>query len=303
MHVDLLRVQTSDWVFLEGILQRPPAPAAPLPDAVLCIHGTGGNFYGSALFDFLAEKFLSAGVAMLRANTRGHDVISNASTTKGGQRLGAAYEVVDDCRHDLHAWTTWLHDNVGPRVLLLGHSLGAVKCLYAAAHAPDLLPSPGISAALPGIPPRIIALSPPRLSYEWFCSSPKRDAFLADYRRAEENVDKNEPLALLDVQMPLPFVITAAGYLEKYGPDERYNFLKLLLSIRTPTLFLFGGIEVANNVAFQDAPPLIEEQKKRYPHLNVHVIPGGDHFYSGVRDAAWAVIEAALGCATLEGWK
>ena len=55
-------------------------------------------------------------------------------TARGGLRLGAAYETVDDCRFDLLAWVAWLRQHVGPRVALAGHSLGAVKCLYAAAH-------------------------------------------------------------------------------------------------------------------------------------------------------------------------
>ena len=33
--------------------------------------------------------------------------MSTAATPKGGVRAGAAYEIVDDCRHDLAAWTDW----------------------------------------------------------------------------------------------------------------------------------------------------------------------------------------------------
>ena len=41
--------------------------------------------------------------------------------------LGAAYEVVDDCQHDLAGWLGWLRQNVGQHVALLGHSMGALK--------------------------------------------------------------------------------------------------------------------------------------------------------------------------------
>src|SRR5207249_11282962 len=127
-------------------------------DAFCCVHGTGGNFYSSTLFDTLAERFLELGCAVLRVNTRGHDGISNAVTARGGRRLGAAYEVMDECRHDLAAWIDWLKERVGPRVGVIGHSLGAVKCLYALAHDPGLQ----VVAA--------VGISPPRLSYSWFCS-------------------------------------------------------------------------------------------------------------------------------------
>src|ERR1043165_4881223 len=106
MLIDLVQTTTRDGVRLDGSLQTPTASRHhgwPL-DGVCMVHGTGGNFYGSTLFDALAEQSLQQGCAVLRVNTRGHDGISNAVTLKGGRRLGAAYEVVADCCHDLAAW-------------------------------------------------------------------------------------------------------------------------------------------------------------------------------------------------------
>lgn len=284
MLVDLVRIPTPDGFLLDAILQRPATRLTrQLPDAICFIHGTGSNFYSSTLFEFLAQRFLEQGLAVLRANTRGHDGISTAVTEKGGVRLGAAYETVDACRHDLTALADWLRDNVGPRTIFLGHSVGAVKCLYAAAHEPAFA---GVDS--------LVLLSPPRLSYEWFCSGPKREEFLASYRLAEAKVQEGQGGALLDVKMPLPYVSSAASYLEKYGPEERYHFVRFLPMVRTPSLFLFGTVEVEKNVAFQQSPDLIGARKAKQPGLDVVVIPGGDHFYTGVRDAAWQAIETWL---------
>src|SRR5437870_1930615 len=134
MLVDLVQTTTRDGMRLDGMLQMPSNASAWPVDGLCFVHGTGGNFYGSTLFDALAERCLQRGCAVLRVNTRGHDGISTAVTAKGGRRLGAAYEIVDDCRHDLAAWIDLLKARVGPRVGLIGHSLGAVKCLYAPAH-------------------------------------------------------------------------------------------------------------------------------------------------------------------------
>jgi pimeloyl-ACP methyl ester carboxylesterase len=177
--------------------------------------------------------------------------------------------------------------NVGPRIAFLGHSLGAVKCVYALAHEPAL------SAAALGLA-KVILLSPPRLSYEWFCSSAKREAFLATHHQAEALVQQGRPDALLEATVPLPMAISAAGFLDKYGPQERYDFRTLLPSIRVPALFLFGSVEVENNVAFQESPALVEARRGRQPNLSLALIPGGDHFYTGVRDAAWAAIDRWL---------
>src|SRR5688572_29710684 len=101
MLVDLVQTTTRDGVRLDGAFLAPPpdAHAAPALDALCLVHGTGGNFYSSTLFDDLAGPLLALGCAVLRVNTCGHDGISTAVTVRGGKRLGAAYEVVDDCRH------------------------------------------------------------------------------------------------------------------------------------------------------------------------------------------------------------
>ena len=284
MLVELVRATTPDGCTLDGALNRPTTGTAKTLhfDAVVLIHGTGGNFYSSTFFDLLATNLAQRGVAALRANTRGHDGISTLVTAKGAVRSGAADELVDDCRYDLAAWISWLQQHVGPRVALLGHSLGAVKCLYALARQPNL----GVEA--------LIAISPPRLSYSWFCQSAKATEFLETYRRAEGLMQQGQPSALLEVKLPLRFVITAAGYVDKYGPDERYNYLNFLAAVPCPTLTLFGGIEIANNMAFQQAPEEVRRVAEKKPHIAVEVVPGADHFYMGVRDQAWQRIDAWL---------
>src|SRR5262245_53778021 len=244
MLVDLVRAQTTDGCTLDGAFQRAdPSCRATLPlDAVCLIHGTGSNFYQSTMLEYLAQQFLEEGVSVLRANTRGHDGISTLVSSRGGTRMGAAHEFVDDCRHDLLAWARFLWGHAGSRIALVGHSLGAVKCLYAAAHEPALWPT------------MIGAISPPRLSYEWFCNSPRAEEFLDTYRRAEALVEKGKGNTLLGATVPLPMVISAAGFAEKYGPQDRYNFLPLLRQISCPIAFVFGSQEVETNVAFAELP-------------------------------------------------
>jgi dienelactone hydrolase len=281
MFVDLVHVTTRDGVRLDGMYQAATQPGTP--DAVCLVHGTGGSFYSSTLFDALSERLLARGCGVLRINTRGHDLMSTAVTAKGGRRLGAAYELVDDCRHDLTAWVDWLKARAGPRVLLLGHSLGAVKCLYALAHEPQL----EVCAT--------IAVSPPRLSYSWFCTSPEGPQFLDAFGVADRHVEQGQPATLLDVKLPLPFVVTAGGYVEKYGPDERYNYMRFVGSVRGPLLITLGGIESENNMAFRGAADALAEVGRRAAGLAVATIPAADHFYSAARPQLLACIEAWLG--------
>ncbi len=281
MRADLISTTTRDGVRLDGAYHaaHQPGAAGLALDALCFLHGTGGSFYSSPLFGLLAERLLALGVGVLRANTRGHDLMCTASTAQGARRQGAAYEVVDDCRHDVAAWMAWLSRVAGPRVGLLGHSLGAVKCLYAQAHEP----SPPAAC--------IIAVSPPRLSHSWFRGGEKAAEFMETYAQAERCVAEGRPETLIEVRVPLPFLITAAGYVEKYGPDERYNYLRFANEVRCPTLFTFGGLEVEQNAAFRGAPA---EVQAKYSRFQVETIPGADHFYSAGRDELAKCIEGWL---------
>lgn len=273
MLVDLVQVIARDGVRLDGTLQAPSAEVrGKFPaDVFLLVHGTGGSFYSSSLFDSLAERFLEHGSAVMRINTRGHDLMSTAATTEGGRRQGAAYEVVDDCRHDLAAWIEWLGTRGYSNIGLVGHSLGAVKSIYALARESH--------AAVAFL----VALSPPRLSYSHFCASAEGLEFQETYGRAEQHVRAGQPATLMEVKTPLSFVVTAAGYVEKYGPDERYNFLKFVDRIPCPTLITFGGIELESNMAFCGLPDLLAPIAAAHGRMQVDVVPEGDHFYTRVR--------------------
>jgi hypothetical protein len=153
---------------------------------------------------------------------------------------------------------------------------------YALAHEPQL-------------PVRCVAaLSPPRLSYSWFCANPEGPQFLETYALAERHVEGGQPAALLDVKLPLPFVVTAVGYVEKYGPDERYNYQRFLASVPCPALVTLGSVEVENNMAFRGAPEALAEFGDRKGRLTVATIAGADHFYTGVRPDLIARVEGWL---------
>ncbi len=123
---------------------------------------------------------------------------------------------------------------------------------------------------------------------------PEAAPFLADFHRAEENVRQGQPAALMEVALPLPYITTAAGYVEKYGPDERYNILSLLGGVSCPTLLTLGSLEVATNMAFRGLPKALAPIMARHPHLRVAVIEGADHFYANARDALATQLESWL---------
>ncbi len=288
MLVDLVQVTTGDALRLHGALElpaeEPRAPSRPgVVDAWLCIHGTGSNFYSASTLGGLAPELLAGGAAVLRANTRGHDLVCEGPSAGGRSMQGAAFERVYESPLDLAAWIDFLKQRGFARIGLLGHSLGAIKAIFtlAAEHPPRV-------AAL-------VAVSPPRLSYAYFCETPRAGGFLQTFAAAEELVRAGRGDELMLVKFPIAYYVTAAGYVDRYGPAERYNVLKFLDRVSCPTLVTYGSSEVQGEFAFRGMPEAVLPLATAANSLQVAVIAGADHIYTGCHDMLAGRIVSWLG--------
>lgn len=279
MLVDLVQVTTSDGLRLHGALELPAddVPAAPL-DAWICIHGTGSNFYAASTLGGLAPKLLAAGAAVLRANTRGHDIICTGPSAFGRGWQGAAFERVDAAPLDLSAWLEFLGQRGFRRIGLLGHSLGAIKVILQMATAGD----DRVAA--------VVAISPPRLSHSHFSSAPRGAQFRETFAMAQQLERDGRGDELIYITFPLPVYVSAAGYLDRYGPEEKYNVLAHVERVACPLLVTFGSLEVQQNDAFRGLPEDLQQVATPANSLQVAVVAGADHIYTGCHDSLAAVI-------------
>jgi len=273
MLVDLIHVTTTDGVRLHGALETPPEGSSPSGvDVWLCLHGTGSNFYAGAMLGGLTPKLLATGSAVLRANTRGHDIVCTGPSSAGHALLGAAFERVSEATLDIAAWLKLLSERGYQRIGLLGHSLGAIKAIYALA-ADDV---PQVAA--------LVAASPPRLSFEHFSQSRRGPEFLQNFAEAEQLVAAGKADELMLVQFPIAYYVTAAGFVDRYGPAERYNILRMLDRVKCPTLMTYGSSEVQAHDAFRGMPEAVEKCATEQNRLQTAVIAGADHQYTGCYD-------------------
>ena len=271
--VELVRAVTSDHLRLDGALQTATGDAigSQQLDAMILLHGVGSNFYGSMLMEAVAAALVETGVSALRVNTRGHDTVSTARCGKGVMRVGAAYEIVADACFDIAGWVDILVQRGHRTIGVMGHSRGAVKACYALAHEPH----PNVVCLVP--------VSPPRLSCAAFRESAESGAFLQSLREAESLVEASRPDDLFMSRFPFPTLMSAACYIDKYGPAERYNVLKFVDRIVCPSLFVFGQAEVEQGgIAFAGMPEAIATSGTT--NLDLEVIAGADHFYTGQTD-------------------
>jgi pimeloyl-ACP methyl ester carboxylesterase len=279
MHAELVRTLTPDGMRLDGALLTGDDVASTPVDVALCLHGVGANFYTSSTLEAVMPALRRLGIAVLLANTRGHDSLYTASVAMGRRRQGAAVEFVDECRFDIAGWRKYLAERGLGRILLVGHSLGAIKAVYSQA----LEPTPGVVG--------LIAASPPRLSCQAFKNSLESAPFFDSLTTAEQLVKAGRGDELFLAKFPFPLLISAVSYIDKYGPAERYNILKFAGCVTVPALFIYGSKELeSGGIAFAGLPEALGKLPEKRAALNVEVVEGADHNYTGRGESLAAVM-------------
>jgi hypothetical protein len=276
VQVELVNVQTSDGVRLDGALARASGSARLGLDLMIFHHGVGGHFYGPSMAAALTERFVAEGCSLLLVNSRGHDLAYTFPTSPKGP-LGAAFEIVDEFRVDSRAWLDFAVSGGFRRIGLWGHSLGAVKVIYSLAVEED----PRVVCA--------IASSPPRLHYESALIG-EHEETLASIARANELLAAGKPEELVSFD-ELPSM-SARTVMDKYGPTDRYDFFAHLPNVRVPLLLTIGGLE--NGLRFdalaKEGPSLADAQA----NLTFASVDDADHSYMGRIPEVWALTRTWL---------
>jgi len=273
--MELVRVKTQDGLWLNGALGTPD-PIAVNPhvalgvDACILVHGTGSNFYAPGVLETFADQALAAGLVVLRVNTRGHDGISSIPGSPKSIQGGATYEHVADCRLDLAVWIGFLELRGCSRIALCGHSMGGVKSAYAMAH--------DAHAAVK----RLVLISSPRFHHQTYLDHPSGAPFRADLQTALAAVRDGRPEQLIAVTQPLSFLATAAGFLDKYGPADNYDWYKLLPAVPCPVLYVLGEKSPRQSLGFVNAIEALTQLASQCQHVTLSLVSQANTIYSGL---------------------
>ena len=275
----LVQTSTSDGVRLHGFLSEPTRSR----HAWILVHGVNSNFYSSSLLLELSRQLASEGSAVLLINTRGHDILSFNSGPIP-MRIGSQIEIISSSQLDLDAWFQFLTRKGIQSVSLLGHSLGALKCVLWSLKNSEYLRA-------------LVAVSPPRLNTDLLLGDPVRGAvFQKHLQEANQKCDSGHPDSVMKVRFPLPMWVCAATYKDKYGSSEKYDYLAMAKVICVPTLWTFGQFEVEGGSAnFKDADIELKKQlanqSKGSEKHTIFVVSKADHSY---RDAITPLGECIL---------
>lgn len=262
--VELVDVTTADGLTLNGALAAAPVLGGSARfDAALLMHGVGGRFHDSFYRNFSAA-LVANGTATLRANNRGHDVVNRGNAK--GAFAGAALERIDACEHDWRAWLDLLERRGYRRILLFGHSLGAVKSAYYLATTRD----PRVTGC--------VLASPPRFNPERMLASSRGAEFGAMLETARTLVATGRGDDLMRTTYPVKSFAGASAYLAKYSTPA-FDVFAHLPSIPCPVLGLTGSEEFGDPT-FADHPAEYANAQKSKRDITFVIVPDGDHHYS-----------------------
>ena len=275
MLVDLINLTGGDGVNLDGVFFEPApgtSPQGPV-DALLLIHGSGGNFYRPAT-KAMGEDLRNQGYACLALNTKGHDTVW--AEQGAGRYYGNALEILDNSRSDLRAGIDYLWDQGYRSIGILGHSMGAVKVGYYAATEDDNR----VAAVIP--------ISPVRLSYSYYMESEDAEEFRGILERADQLEAEDKAQELMEVRFPIAQLFSAYSYLDKHGPAERYNLVTLSPRIKVPLLVIGGELET--HTRLRDCPQDMVTAAVNSPRAEYVIIAGGNHSLLNSAEKASATV-------------
>jgi dienelactone hydrolase len=281
MLADLVQVITEDDMPLNGAYLAPTVTDRLSPVDCLCFfHGDTGNFYRPFYLE-LGARLAAQGIALLSANRRGHDIVSNG--IRDGDLQGYAHESVADSRLDYAAWLVWLRARGHTSIALAGHSGGAVRAVYAQ--------STGQFEAVQGV----IAVSPGEYHHQGLIDL-HGEVFTDTYRRAQELLEQGQPDVYLRPGMPFGATWSARSFVDCFHPDGRYSVTARAADTGCPTLFVFGAEECAGP---QELPicgaAVWRLRDAAYAHVTIAVVEGANHGYEGRAVELFEVIRDWLG--------
>ena len=267
MLVDLVEVTTSDEISLSGAYSEAKGDAGLGVDCLMYFHGDGGNFYGGLLRQ-LGTMFSEAGLSLLAANRRGHDMISTG--VRGGALKGYAFESVEESRLDAAAWLDFLKGRGHGKIAIGGHSGGAVRATYAQATEHF-----GNVAA-------VVSVSPGEYNHEKIVNVHGED-FSGPYRESEKNIAEGNPDVFLRPGVPWGSMWTSRTYVDCFNKDNRYSVSTHAANTGVPTLYVFGGKE--SEIGGEEELPVCglamrTLRKIGYSHTTVEVVDGANHGYN-----------------------
>jgi pimeloyl-ACP methyl ester carboxylesterase len=304
MELNGLYVEPSQKVEGKGPKAKPsgsapgPQPLVPSPYCVVHVHGWDGNFYENRFVDHAAQVCSGMGIGFVSGNNRGHDYIADILRDKRSQKLearsqksevrkgqadrldyvqvGGMYEKLTDCVPDIKAWVDFAVGRGAKRVILQGHSHGAIKV----AHYLIATRDPRVGGLILLSPSDDMGIARKQLG----------ERFLWVLARAREMTSKGSGRTLLS-DKDFSYPVSAATFFDCHNKNSITGMFNMsrtdrrefpeLASISVPVLVAVGTVEEAFVGKPQKYVEAIRARMVDCPSFTGAVVEGAPHNYLG----------------------
>jgi pimeloyl-ACP methyl ester carboxylesterase len=270
-----------------------PQPLAPNPSCVVHVHGWDGNFYENRFIDHVARVCAQQDIGFVSGNNRGHDYIADIlmdrsrkakakrQKTKpaGGLdyiQIGGMYEKLTDSVADIKAWIDFAAGRGTKRIILQGHSHGAIKVTNYLSVTSD----PRVSGLILLSPSDDMGLARKQLG----------ERYLWVLARAREMVSKGSGRKLLPAR-DSAYPVSAATFFDCHNKSSMTGIFNMsctdrtefpeLASVRVPVLMAVGTVEEAFVGKPRKYVAGVEKCMVNCPSFTGAVIKGAPHNYLG----------------------
>ncbi len=269
---------TSDGLELQGLFFSPDSGYSRA--TVIHIHGLSGNFYENRFVDVEAEAVVGQGMNFMPFNNRGHEYISDSIWHPEGadepsyKQIGGMYEMFEESILDVQACIDFARSKGAERIILQGHSHGALKVnLYLSRN-----PQPDIAGLILLSPSDDFGRQRERVGNQFDEIMERAMKLVADGR-------ERESMPVNDFAYP----ISAGSYVDNFRPDspcQMFNFTETdrtefpeLGAVTVPVLGIVGTVEEA----FADDPDTYIAKMKHHlanaGPFTGYAIEGAPHNY------------------------
>jgi pimeloyl-ACP methyl ester carboxylesterase len=291
MKGELCRAFTADGLELQGLFAVPDD--GPAQVSIIHVHGLAGNFYENRFIDRVGDAVTGKGFNFLTVNTRGRDYISDFIYQSGGSvesiQIGAIHETFEESVHDIAAWMDFLASRGSDRVILQGHSHGALKVTY-------YVHKTGDSRAV-----GLILLSP---SDDFGCQRARiGDRFDEALRIAADMRAEGRGRELMP-EGYFHYPTSAATYFDIFCEDSKLKMFNLartdrsgfpeLADISLTVLMIVGSVDEAFMGSPQRYVLDVRGEMKKATDFTGHIVEGAPHNYLGHEEEVAKTVEAWL---------
>jgi pimeloyl-ACP methyl ester carboxylesterase len=270
-----------------------PQSQSSNPDCLVHVHGWDGNFYENRFIDHAARACEELGIGFLSGNNRGHDYIADILRDRSqkaeakGQKAGVAgrfdyvqvggiYEKLADSVADIKAWIDLAVGRGAKRVILQGHSHGAIKVVHYLATTCD----PRVCGLILLSPSDDMGMARKQLG----------ERYLWVLARAREMASKGSGRKLLPAR-DFSYPVSAATFFDCHNKSSITGIFNMsrtdrtefpeLASIRVPVLMAVGTVEEAFVGRPRKYVADVEKCMVSCPSFTGAVIEGAPHNYLG----------------------